>query len=159
MWGCTFTHCNVAGRVTSWDNLRSLDALQPCLQKYTTIPNRNRQSQGQTNWFACDVINRSKIPWNRYNHITSCLFFVLKSKQLCKNVHSFDGAVYPFHKIYSESNATRAFWWRRIHCTAEALLGWSDFWLIYSYQPTTNELSMKICKSQGFPRTTEQVLD
>jgi len=71
----------------------------------------NRHSQGQTNWLACDVTNRSKIHRNRYNYIKSCPFFVLKSKQLCISVHSFGGVVYPVHKIYSEFNRTVSFCW------------------------------------------------
>jgi len=66
----------------------------------------NHQSQGQANWFASDVTNRNKLPWNRYNSITSRLFFALKRKQLRISGHSFDAAVYPFHRIYSISNGT-----------------------------------------------------
>jgi len=63
----------------------------------------NPQSQGQPNWFACDITTRNKIPWNHYNYITTCLFFVLKSKQLRICFHSYDEVVYPFHKICGES--------------------------------------------------------
>ena len=33
----------------------------------------NRQYRGNTNRFACDITNRSKIRWNRYTYIKSFL--------------------------------------------------------------------------------------
>jgi len=93
----------------------------PCGQSHwvTTIDMNiwisNCQSQGQANWFAGDVTKRRKFPRNRYNYITftSGLFFVLKSKQLRISVHSFDGVVYSFCKVYSESKISISFWWRK----------------------------------------------
>jgi len=71
----------------------------------------NRQSQGPTNWFACDVTNKNKISKTRYNYIKSYLLFMLKSKRLPFSNHSTEVVVYGSFKIYSESNETVSFWW------------------------------------------------
>ena len=52
----------------------------------------------QTDSIMTSQIERSKLPRNRYNYTTSCLFFMLKSKQLLISFHSIDGVVYLFQK-------------------------------------------------------------
>jgi len=67
---------------------------------------RHCQSQGQVNGFACDITNRSKLPRSCYNHFWSCLFFMLKRKQLHIGIHSIDRAVYCFILMMSKLHET-----------------------------------------------------
>jgi len=70
----------VLGDMTSIKTQLVEMARKECLNTWSIDINiwiSNHQSQGQANLFACDVTNRSKIPWNRYTYIARCLFFVL----------------------------------------------------------------------------------
>jgi len=73
----------------------------------------NCQSQGQTNWLTCHATTRRHIPRDRYNYIRSCLFLVLKSKQLRISVYLLAGVVCPFNKICTEPNEDVLSWWSK----------------------------------------------
>jgi len=63
----------------------------------------NRQSQArQTDSLVMSQIE-AKYP-GIATIISQVLFFVVKSRQFRLSIHSFDGVVYSFHKIYSKPN-------------------------------------------------------
>jgi len=101
----------------------------------------------------CHITNRSIIPWNRYIYITSCLFFVLKSKQLRISLHSFlTRIVYPFHKISSDSNGAVLSWHKSSlrPCELWALIQQTDQRSIYSYQCFINLHTLNVLVSGDF---------
>jgi len=75
----------------------------------------NRQLQGQQiNRFPWDVTDWCKLCRNRYNHITSCLTFMSKGRQLPQEPSPIYKCFCLFYQIYSGSQETAPFWWQRI---------------------------------------------